>query len=264
MSASISRKALLEVGAHFGHKNDKMNPKMKPYVYGMRSGINIIDLEKTVHSLKEAYEAMKKISADGGSILFVGTKKQTSDIIKEEAERAGVFYINHRWLGGLLTNFKTIRTSIDKLKKMETFSLDELTKKEKAIHERNKDKLTRNLYGVKEMYSIPDAIFICDTVSDQIAVDEAKKMGVTVFGIVDTNSNPDKIDHFIPCNDDAVRAVAMVLNHMAKAILEGKGVEVTDSDPNNEPLGQNEHESSANINEVTNNHNLAVEGDSNE
>lgn len=218
----INRKNLLEAGAHFGHKKDKMNSRMKKYIYGLRAGVHILDLEKTTKMLLKAYEEMKDLATSGATILFVGTKKQSIDAVKSEAERCGAFYINNRWLGGTLTNFKTIKKSIDRLKEIESESVDGLTKKEIAVRTRKKEKLHRNLDGVRDMVSLPSAIFVVDVVKDAIAVQEAVNLGIPIFAIVDSDGNPDIINYPIPANDDAVRSVALILKVIADAIIAGR------------------------------------------
>ena len=224
--AVISMKQLLEAGVHFGHQTRRWNPKMATYIFTERNGIYIIDLQKTVKKLEEAYFFVRDMAAAGESILFVGTKKQAQDAIKEEAERCGQFYVNARWLGGMLTNFRTIRKRIDRmeqLKKMQengTFEL--LPKKEVAKLELEMEKLDKYLGGVKNMKTLPKALFIVDPHKERIAVSEARKLHIPIIAIVDTNCNPDEIDWVIPGNDDAIRAVKLIAGAMADAVLEGK------------------------------------------
>ena len=224
--AVVSMKQLLEAGVHFGHQTRRWNPKMAPYIYTERNGIYIIDLQKTVKKLEEAYNFVRDTSANGGNILFVGTKKQAQDAIKEEAARCGGYYVNARWLGGMLTNFRTIRKRIDRmeqLKKMQengTFEL--LPKKEVAKLELEMEKLDKYLGGVKNMKTLPKALFIVDPHKERIAVSEARKLHIPIIAIVDTNCNPDEIDWVIPGNDDAIRAVKLIAGAMADAVLEGK------------------------------------------
>ncbi|GAV23461.1 30S ribosomal protein S2 [Carboxydothermus pertinax] len=224
--AVISMKQLLEAGVHFGHQTRRWNPKMAEYIFTDRNGIYIIDLQKTAKKLEEAYNFIKEVSAQGGNILFVGTKKQAQDAIKEEAERCGMFYVNQRWLGGTLTNFKTIRKRVDRLleiEKMEqegTFSV--LPKKEVAEIMKEKEKLTRFLAGIKEMKKLPDALFVVDPRKEKIAVAEARKLEIPVVGIVDTNCDPDEVDYVIPGNDDAIRAVKLITSKIADAVIEGR------------------------------------------
>jgi small subunit ribosomal protein S2 len=227
-------KQLLEAGVHFGHQTRRWNPKMAEYIFAERNGIYIIDLQKTVKKVDEAYNAMCEIVKDGGEVLFVGTKKQAQDAIKEEAIRSGMYYVNERWLGGMLTNFKTIKSRVKRLKELEsmeakgTFEL--LTKKEvsKLIHE--KEKLERNIGGIKEMKQIPSALFIVDPRKERIAIAEARNLGIPVFAIVDTNCDPDEIDYVIPGNDDAIRAVKLIAGKMADAIILSKQGEENQSE----------------------------------
>lgn len=219
-------KQLLESGVHFGHQTRRWNPKMAKYIFGQRNGIYIIDLKKTVRLLKEACRFIKEVSQNGGTVLFVGTKKQAQDTVKEEAARCGMYYVNQRWLGGTLTNFRTISQSIRKLKDMEAKLNDEesiqhLTKKERLDMSKDRDKLMKNLAGIKDMGGTPSAIFITDTRKDHIAVQEAKRLGIPVVAIVDTNCDPDDIDYVIPGNDDAIRAVRLISARIADSILEG-------------------------------------------
>jgi small subunit ribosomal protein S2 len=220
----ISMKQLLEAGVHFGHQTRRWNPKMAPYIYTERNGIYIIDLQKSVGKVDEAYNAIKDIAADGGTILFVGTKKQAQDSVKTEAERCGMYYVNERWLGGMLTNFKTIQTRIAKLKKIEKMAedgtFDVLPKKEVALLQKELDKLQKNLGGIKEMKKIPDAIFVVDPKKERICVQEAHSLGIPLIGIADTNCDPDELDYVIPGNDDAIRAVKLIVSKMADAVIE--------------------------------------------
>ena len=231
----ISMKQLLEAGVHFGHQTRRWNPKMGQYIYTERNGIHIIDLQKTVGKIDEAYKAMSDIIADGGTILFVGTKKQAQDAVKVEAERCGMYYVNERWLGGMLTNFKTIQSRIGRLKEIEKMAedgtFDVLPKKEVAGLKKEWDKLERNLGGIAEMKRIPDAIFVVDPKKEKICVQEAQKLGVTLFGICDTNCDPDELDYVIPGNDDAIRAVRLIVSRMADAVIEanqGEAVEAAE------------------------------------
>ena len=222
----ISMKQLLEAGVHFGHQTRRWNPKMAPYIYTERNGIYIIDLQKSVGKVDEAYKAVANIVAEGGTILFVGTKKQAQDAIKAEAERCGMFYVNERWLGGMLTNFKTIQSRIGRLKAIEAMAedgtFDVLPKKEVIALRKEWEKLEKNLGGIKEMKRIPDAIFIVDPKKEKIAVHEANILGIPVVAMVDTNTDPDPIDVVIPANDDAIRAIRLISGAMADAIIEGK------------------------------------------
>lgn len=221
----ITMKQLLEAGVHFGHQTKRWNPKMKPYIFGARNGIYIIDLQKTVRYFRSACNFIKSVSENGDSVLFVGTKKQAQDSIREEALRAGQYFVNNRWLGGMLTNFATIKGSIDRLKKIEamgedgTFEL--LTKKECLQLERERIKLEKNLGGIKAMTKLPGAMFVIDPKKEAIAVCEAKKLGIPVVAVVDTNCDPDEIDHIIPGNDDAIRAIRLFVASMAEACIEG-------------------------------------------
>ena len=224
--AVVSMKQLLEAGVHFGHQTRRWNPKMAPYIYTERNGIYIIDLAKTVKKLEEAYNFVRDISADGGYVLFVGTKKQAQDAIREEAARCGGYYVNARWLGGMLTNFRTMRTRIDRLaqlRKMEedgTFAM--LPKKEVIKHQGEIEKLEKYLGGVKEMKKLPAALFIVDPRKERNAIAEARKLNIPIVAIVDTNCDPDEIDYVIPGNDDAIRAIRLIAATMANAAIEGR------------------------------------------
>ena len=219
----ISMKQLLEAGVHFGHQTRRWNPKMAPYIYTERNGIYIIDLQKSVGKVDEAYNAISEIAQAGGTVLFVGTKKQAQDAVKSEAERCGMYYVNERWLGGMLTNFKTIRSSIERLKAIEKMSQDGtfevLTKKEVAKLQKEWDKLEKNLGGIKEMTRIPDAIFVVDPKKEKICVQEAHSLGITLIGIADTNCDPDDLDCVIPENDDAIRDVKLIYSKLADAVI---------------------------------------------
>lgn len=222
--AVVTMKNLLESGVHFGHQVKRWDPRMKKYIFAERNGIHIIDLQKTIAAIKESYEAVRKITASGKSVLFVGTKKQAQQAIQKEAERCGMFYVNNRWLGGMLTNFSTIKKSLQRLKKIEKMEVDgtfeSLTKKEVAALQKEKAKLEKNLGGIKEMKELPGAVFIIDTHKEQIAVAEAKRMGIPIIAIVDTNCNPDNIDYPIPGNDDAIRAISLFTSIIANAVIE--------------------------------------------
>ena len=217
-------KQLLEAGVHFGHQTRRWNPKMAEYIYTERNGIYIIDLQKSVGKVDEAYNAVKDIVANGGSILFVGTKKQAQDSIKTEAERCGMYYVNERWLGGMLTNFKTIQTRIKRLKEIETMSedgtFDVLPKKEVILIKKEWDKLEKNLGGIKDMKKLPDAIFVVDPKKERICIQEAHTLGIPLIGIADTNCDPEELDYVIPGNDDAIRAVKLIVSKMADAVIE--------------------------------------------
>lgn len=222
----VTMKELLEAGVHFGHQTRRWNPKMKPYIFGSRNGIHIIDLQKTVQLMDVAYEFIRDTVAEGKTVLFVGTKKQAQEAIYEEATRCGMFYVNHRWLGGTLTNFHTIRKSIEKLKRLERLEespeFKGLTKKELIKLMKKREKLRRNLGGIRDMEELPGAIFIVDPKREEIAVREARKVGIPIVAIVDTNCDPDLIDYVIPGNDDAIRAVRLFSSKIADAVLEGK------------------------------------------
>ncbi len=219
----ISMKQLLEAGVHFGHQTRRWNPKMAPYIYTERNGIYIIDLQKTVGLVDDAYNAVFDIVAQGGSVLFVGTKKQAQDAVREEAERCGMYYVNERWLGGMLTNFKTIQSRIERLKAIERMQNDgtfeRLPKKEVAGLQKELEKLEKNLGGIKNMKRIPDAIFIVDPKKEHICVQEAHALGITLIGIADTNCDPEELDFVIPGNDDAIRAVKLIVSKMADAVV---------------------------------------------
>jgi len=220
----ISMKQLLEAGVHFGHQTRRWNPKMAPYIYTERNGIYIIDLQKSVGKVDEAYQAVSDIAADGGTILFVGTKKQAQDAIKVESERCGMYYVNERWLGGMLTNFKTIKSRIARLKEIERMSedgtFDVLPKKEVIQLKKEWEKLEKNLGGIKEMKKLPDAIFVVDPKKERICVQEAHTLGIPLIGIADTNCDPEELDYVIPGNDDAIRAVKLIVSKMADAVIE--------------------------------------------
>jgi small subunit ribosomal protein S2 len=224
--AIVTMKQLLEAGVHFGHQTRRWNPKMAPYIFTERNGIYIIDLQKTVKKIEEACNFMKEVVDEGKSVLFVGTKKQAQESVREEAERCGMFYVNIRWLGGMLTNFQTIRKRVDRLRELEEMEesghFDLLTKKEVTKLIAEKEKLNRFLKGIKDMKSLPGAVFIIDTRKEQIAVREARKLGIPTVAIIDTNCDPDEIDYVIPGNDDAIRAVRLLTSKMADVILEAK------------------------------------------
>ena len=227
--AEVNMKQLLEAGVHFGHQTSRWNPKMKPYIFGARNGIYIIDLQQTVKMFRDAYNFVRDRTADGGQILFVGTKSQAQDAIREEAERCGAFYVNTRWLGGMLTNFQTIKQSIDRLKKLEEMLedpqvMDALTKKEMQGLRRERDKLMASLGGIKGMRKLPDMLFVIDPKKEEIAVKEANKLGIPVVGVVDTNCDPDLIDHRIPGNDDAIRAIRLFCAAIAEAVIDGRNL----------------------------------------
>ena len=225
--ATLTMKELLEAGVHFGHQTKRWNPKMQKYIFGERNGIYIIDLQKTLKKFREAYAYVRDLAASGGTVLFVGTKKQAQESVFEEAARCGMFYVNHRWLGGTLTNFATIRKSIARLKKLdemnETGEYERLPKKEVIGLERERAKLQSALVGIKNMDRLPSAVFIIDPKKERIAVEEAQRLAIPIVAIVDTNCDPTMIDHPIPGNDDAIRAVRLITSRMADAVLEGVG-----------------------------------------
>jgi small subunit ribosomal protein S2 len=224
--STITMKELLEAGVHFGHQAKRWNPKMKKYIFGERNGIYIIDLQKTLKLFKEAYDFVRTSSSQGKDILFVGTKKQAQDAITEEAKRCGMYYIASRWLGGMLTNFATIKKSIDRLKKIEKMkedgTYDKLTKKEVARLEKERTKLEKILCGIKTMPGLPSLLFVIDPRNEQIAVQEANRLGIPVVAVVDTNCDPDNIDYVIPGNDDAIRAIRLMASKVADAVIEGR------------------------------------------
>ena len=216
----VSMKQLLEAGVHFGHQTRRWNPKMAPYIFTERNGIHIIDLQKSVVKVDEAYKAVFEIAEQGGTILFVGTKKQAQDAVKSEAERCGMYFVNERWLGGMLTNFRTIQSRIEKMQEDGTF--DVLPKKEVAGLKKEYEKLDKNLGGIRDMKRIPDAIFVVDPKKERICVQEAQTLGITLIGIGDTNCDPEELDYIIPGNDDAIRAVKLIVGKMADAVIEAK------------------------------------------
>jgi len=233
----ISMKQLLEAGVHFGHQTRRWNPKMAPYIYTERNGIYIIDLQKSVGMVDDAYNAVKECAANGGKILFVGTKKQAQDSIRNESERCGMFYVNQRWLGGMLTNFKTIQSRIAQLKKIEQMEEDGtfevLPKKEVIALKKQQEKLEKNLGGIKEMDDVPDMIFVVDPRKERICIQEAHTLGIPLVGICDTNCDPEELDYVIPGNDDAIRAVKLIVSKMADAVIEGhqgQDAEVTEEE----------------------------------
>ncbi|MDD6733945.1 MAG: 30S ribosomal protein S2 [Lachnospiraceae bacterium] len=239
----ISMKQLLEAGVHFGHQTRRWTPKMAPYIFTERNGIYIIDLQKSVGKVDEAYNAISEIASAGGTVLFVGTKKQAQDAVKTEAERCGMYYVNERWLGGMLTNFKTIQSRIARLKDIERMSedgtFDVLPKKEVVQLKKEWDKLERNLGGIKNMTRIPDAIFVVDPKKEKICVQEAHSLGITLLGIADTNCDPEELDYVIPGNDDAIRAVKLIVAKMADAIIEAnQGEIITDADANADEVAE--------------------------
>jgi small subunit ribosomal protein S2 len=219
-------KDLLEAGVHFGHQTKRWNPKMKPYIFGERSGIYILDLGKTARLFKEAEDFVRQLASDGRAVLFVGTKRQAQDVVAEEASRCAMYYVNERWLGGLLTNFTTIQRSIARLRDLEAMASDGryefMPKKEIARAEKEKRKLQKNLEGIRNMSRLPDALFVVDTRKEKIAVDEARKLKIPVIGVVDTNCDPDEVDFVIPGNDDALRSIKLLASRMADAVIDGR------------------------------------------
>jgi len=224
--ADVTMKELLEAGVHFGHETKRWDPRMKPYIFGARNGIYIIDLQKTVQLFKEVYQFVRDLAARGEYVLFIGTKKQAQESISEEATRCGMFYVNHRWLGGMLTNFQTIKKSIDRLKKLEAMKTEEiynlLPKKEILELEKERTRLEKSLGGIKNMDHLPGTIFVVDPKKEKIAIQEARKIGIPSIGIVDTNCNPDEVDYILPGNDDAIRAIRLFATKIADAAIEGR------------------------------------------
>ena len=224
----LNMQELLEAGVHFGHQTKRWNPKMKQYIFGQRNGIYLIDLSKTAECLRQAEEFVMRLAAENRTILFVGTKRQAQDLIVEEAQRCGMYFVNERWLGGLLTNFTTIQRSLDRLRELESMAEDgryeSLSKKEVARLEKEKRKLHRNLDGIRRMSRLPDAVFVIDTRREKIAVDEARKLRIPVIGLVDTNCDPEDVDYVIPGNDDALRAIRLFVTRIADAVLSGRGL----------------------------------------
>ena len=256
--AVLSMKQLLEAGVHFGHQTRRWNPKMKPYIFTERNGIYIIDLQKTVKMIDDAYNFVKEEAQNGGVFLFVGTKKQAQDAIAEEATRAGQFYVNHRWLGGTLTNWNMIQTRIKRLKDIKKMAtdgtFDVLPKKEVSLLKKQQDKLEKFLGGIEDMPRIPDVLFIVDPRKEKIAVQEAQKLNIPIVAMVDTNTDPDDIDVIIPSNDDAIRAVRLITSKMADAIIEGNQGEDQEDDQEQQPAADKKADSMEDIVE-------AVEGD---
>ena len=232
--AVVAMKQLLEAGVHFGHQTRRWDPRMAEYIFQARNGIHIIDLQKTSKKLDEAYEFMKEQAEEGRTVLFIGTKKQAQDCVKEAAEKTGMYYVNQRWLGGTLTNFKTIRKRIERLTQLEQMeqdgTFDVLPKKEVVLLRKEMDKLNKNLGGIKEMTEIPGVMFVVDPKKEHIAIQEARKLNIPVVGLVDTNCDPNDVDYVIPGNDDAIRAVKLITDVMANAIIEGKQGESLESD----------------------------------
>jgi small subunit ribosomal protein S2 len=222
----VDMKQLLEAGVHFGHQTRRWDPRMAPYIFTARNGIYIIDLQKTAKKIDEAYAKLKEICDEGKTVIFVGTKKQAQECVKEEAERCGMYYVNERWLGGMLTNFKTIRSRVDRMKELEVMEQDGtfevLPKKEVTKLKQELDKLKKNLDGIRNMTEVPGAMFVVDPKKERIAILEARKLGIPVFGLVDTNCNPEDVDYVIPGNDDAIRAIKLIIEAMANAVIESK------------------------------------------
>lgn len=247
--AVISMKQLLEAGVHFGHQTRRWNPKMAEYIFAERNGIYIIDLQKTVKKVEEAYAAVAEIVKDGGEVLFVGTKKQAQDSIKEEAQRCGMYYVNERWLGGMLTNFATVKTRIARLKELDQMvedgTMDVLPKKEVAKLMHEKEKLDKNIGGIKDMTRIPDCMFIVDPRKEKIAVQEAHNLNIPIVAIVDTNCDPEEVDYVIPGNDDAIRAVKLIAGRIADAVIESKQGEVLVDDAEAEDAAADESNENA-------------------
>lgn len=241
--AVVAMKQLLEAGVHFGHQTRRWDPRMAEYIFQARNGIHIIDLQKTSKKLDEAYAFIKEQAEEGKTILFVGTKKQAQECVKEAAEKSGMFYVNERWLGGTLTNFKTIRKRIERLKELETMqedgTFDVLPKKEVILLKKEMEKLEKNLGGIKEMNEIPDVLFVVDPKKEHIAIKEARKLGLPIVGLVDTNCDPNDVDYVIPGNDDAIRAVKLVTDVLANAVIEGKQGEILESD-DEQPIDESE------------------------
>ncbi|WP_339136789.1 MAG: 30S ribosomal protein S2 [Candidatus Electrothrix sp. GW3-4] len=237
MAAKVTMREMLEAGLHFGHQTRRWNPKMKPYIYGPRNGIYIINLDATMKMFRTAYSYIKNAVAEGGDIMFVGTKRQAQAIMKEQASRCGMHYVNHRWLGGMMTNFQTIKNSVDRLKSIESMqedgSINRFPKKEILLMEKERIKLERNVGGIKDMRKLPDVLFVIDPRKEEIAISEAQKLNIPVVALTDTNCNPIGIDHLIPGNDDAIRAIRLITSLIADAVMEGKaeaGEEVADID----------------------------------
>ena len=234
--AVVTMKSLLESGVHFGHQVKRWDPRMKKYIFAERNGIHIIDLQKTITAIKDSYDVVRKVASSGKSVLFVGTKKQAQQAIAKEAERCGMYYVNNRWLGGTLTNFTTIKKSLLRLKKIEKMEVDgtfdKLTKKEVAAYMKEKETLTKNYGGMKDMKELPGAVFIIDTHKEQIAVAEARRMGIPIIAIIDTNCNPEGINYPIPGNDDAIRAISLFTSIIANAVIEAdneQGLKIIDT-----------------------------------
>jgi len=240
MATKVTMRQMLEAGLHFGHQTRRWNPKMKPYIYGPRNGIYIVNLDATMKLFRKAYAYILDVVADGGTVMFVGTKRQAQAIIREEAERCGMFFVNHRWLGGMMTNFQTIKHSVDRLKKIESMQKDgtinRFPKKEILKMEKERVKLDRNIGGIKDMRVLPDVLFVIDPRKEDIAVGEARKLNIPVVALTDTNCDPDGIDCVIPGNDDAIRAIKLISSQIAGAVLEGKARRGEEEDASVEEL----------------------------
>ena len=252
--AVVAMKQLLEAGVHFGHQTKRWDPKMAEYIYQARNGIHIIDLQKTSKKIDEAYKFMKEVAEEGKDILFVGTKKQAQECIKEAAEKSNMFYVDQRWLGGMLTNFKTIRQRIQRLNKLEEMqedgTFDVLPKKEVAQLKNEMEKLEKNLGGIKNMTNMPGAMFVVDPKNERIAVQEARKLNIPIIGLIDTNCNPEDVDYPIPGNDDAIRAVKLITDVMANAIIEGRQGEILEAETEMEEQKEATIEETKDIEEV--------------
>jgi small subunit ribosomal protein S2 len=248
-------KELLEAGVHFGHQVKRWNPKMKRYIFGERNGIYIIDLQKTLKGLEEAYKFVREMSAAGAGVLFVGTKKQAQDAIMEEAQKASAYHVNQRWLGGMLTNFLTVKKSIERLKKIEAMKEDGtmalLPKREAAALEKERVKLDKNLSGIKEMKELPGVVFVIDPRKERIAIAEARKLSIPIVAVVDTNCDPDEVDYVIPGNDDAIRAIKLLSGKMASAVIEGRDVRTKEAEQQAEEAKIEEKIQSEEVQEVT-------------
>ncbi len=234
MATTVSIKSLLEAGVHFGHQTRRWNPKMKPYIFGERNGIYILDLKQTMYALDDAYSFLSVLGASGKKVLFVGTKKQAQEPVKANAERAGMPYVNYRWMGGMLTNFTTIRTRVQRMEEIEAMkangTFEKYTKKEQAVMNKELDKLQMALGGIRDMHDLPDALFVVDTKHEENAVREAHRLHIPIIGLIDTNADPDEIDFGIPANDDAIRSVNLLCSVAADALVAGAGAEVTEEE----------------------------------
>ena len=249
MATTVSIKTLLEAGVHFGHQTRRWNPKMKPYIFGERNGIYILDLKQTMYALDDAYTFLANLGAAGKKVLFVGTKKQAQEPIKANAERAGQPYVNFRWMGGMLTNFQTIRTRVQRMEEIEAMkengTFEAYTKKEQAGLNKELSKLQLALGGIRDMHDLPDAIFIVDTKHEENAVREARRLHIPIIGLIDTNADPDEIDYGIPANDDAIRSVDLMCSIMADAIIAGAGADVTEEEMAGEPAAEEQPQQAA-------------------